>query len=109
MKNNHFKNPYILGGLVIIFIAGLIVFFFQQSFLTIDGDLTYHLATSQSFVREGGVTLWENWDSLPLGRPHLYPPLVHLLLAVPVYLGIAFLTTINLFSGLRWSLCSAHF
>ncbi|OGI93839.1 hypothetical protein A3A03_01700 [Candidatus Nomurabacteria bacterium RIFCSPLOWO2_01_FULL_40_18] len=100
MKNNHFKNPYILGGLVIIFIAGLIVFFFQQSFLTIDGDLTYHLATSQSFVREGGVTLWENWDSLPLGRPHLYPPLVHLLLAVPVYLGIAFLTTIKLFSGL---------
>ncbi|MBA3551173.1 hypothetical protein H0W32_03125, partial [Patescibacteria group bacterium] len=66
----------ILCTLIIIGVAGYLVVF-QNSLLTIESDLSYHLATAQSFVREGGLTLHETWDSLPEGRPHLYPPVLH--------------------------------
>jgi hypothetical protein len=44
-------------------------------------DTWYHLNVAQQFRAEGGITGWDLWDYAPTGRPHLYPPLLHLLLA----------------------------
>src|SRR5207253_2172437 len=84
----HSKRIYIAFSLVLICIVAGIILYFQNGFISIDGDLTYHLSTAQSFVRDGGMSLTETWDSLPLGRPHLYPPVVHFFLAILVLLKI---------------------
>lgn len=89
---------YNLISLACIFIVAVIVITFQPAFIAIDGDLTYHLSAAQSFVRDGGVTLLETWDSLPLGRPHMYPPVVHLFLSVLVALKVSSVSIIHIFN-----------
>ncbi len=42
-------------------------------------DSYYHLAVIQGFREAGGPVLRDFWEAAPLGRPHLYPPLFHLL------------------------------
>ncbi|MBI4314136.1 MAG: hypothetical protein HY594_04905 [Candidatus Omnitrophica bacterium] len=42
-------------------------------------DSYYHLAVMQGFRQAGGVALHAFWEAAPQGRPHLYPPLFHLL------------------------------
>lgn len=42
-------------------------------------DSYYHLAVIQGFRQAGGVALHAFWEAAPAGRPHLYPPLFHLL------------------------------
>lgn len=34
------------------------------------------------YIREGIVPRWDWWEFAPSGRPHLYPPLLHVLIAV---------------------------
>lgn len=52
-------------------------------------DLSFHLSTAQGFARAGGITTWDFWESLPLGRPHNYPPLFHLVLASIMKTGLS--------------------
>lgn len=47
-------------------------------------DSYYHLGVIQGFRQAGGVALQAFWEAAPTGRPHLYPPLFHLLWA-PVW------------------------
>ncbi len=47
-------------------------------------DSYYHLGVIQGFRQAGGVALHAFWEAAPAGRPHLYPPLFHLLW-VPVW------------------------
>ncbi|MBI3997157.1 MAG: hypothetical protein HY352_05810 [Candidatus Omnitrophica bacterium] len=42
-------------------------------------DSYYHLNVIQAFRDAGGVVLHDFWEFAPLGRPHLYPPALHLL------------------------------
>ncbi len=86
---------YTIPCILIIIGVAVYLVIFQNSLLTIESDLSYHLATAQSFVREGGLTLQETWDSLPEGRPHLYPPAFHFLMAVLVYMKFAPYTVIQ--------------
>src|SRR3989338_7051083 len=44
-------------------------------------DSYYHLAVIQGFRQAGGIALHAFWESAPAGRPHLYPPLFHLVWA----------------------------
>lgn len=44
-------------------------------------DTWYHVSVAKHFLNEGGITGWDSYDYAPVGRPHLYPPLLHLLLA----------------------------
>ncbi len=44
-------------------------------------DTWYHDNVAQQFRRDGGFSAWDQWDYAPTGRPQLYPPLLHLLLA----------------------------
>lgn len=44
-------------------------------------DGYYHLRVAQNMLDTGRIPLWNTWEFAPEGRPHLYPPLYHLLLA----------------------------
>lgn len=50
-------------------------------------DPAYHLLIAQQVAAAGGPILYETWEAAPLGRPHLYPPIFHLLLAACLKLG----------------------
>lgn len=44
-------------------------------------DHFYHMAVAQKILERGTIPLWDDWEFAPMGRPHLYPPLLHLLIA----------------------------
>lgn len=51
-------------------------------------DIYYHLLTAWGFIKAGGYTNWDFWQYAPIGRPHIYPPLFHILLAALMKAGI---------------------
>jgi hypothetical protein len=52
-------------------------------------DIPYHMAVTQGFREAGGVTTWDFWDYAPEGRPHLYPPLLHVSMSLLQDLGLS--------------------
>ncbi|MBS7288084.1 MAG: hypothetical protein KIH01_04905, partial [Candidatus Freyarchaeota archaeon] len=44
-------------------------------------DDFYHLSVSRQICVSGFIPTWDFWEFAPLGRPHLYPPLLHLAMA----------------------------
>lgn len=44
-------------------------------------DPYYHLLIARQLVEAGGPFIYETWQYAPVGRPHLYPPVLHLVLA----------------------------
>ena len=44
-------------------------------------DTWYHLAVAKQIAAQGSVPAWCTWDYAPVGRPQLYPPLIHALIA----------------------------
>ncbi len=75
-----FKNIYVfLISFILLFLA-YYVWVRGISILSSYTDLSFHLATAQGFSRVGGIVAWDFWESLPLGRPHNYPPLFHIIL-----------------------------
>jgi hypothetical protein len=66
----------------------LIILFIFLSFLVnvdkfapLGDDCWYHLAVARKIIELGKIPLWDTWEFQPVGRPHLYPPLLHLLIA----------------------------
>ncbi len=49
-------------------------------------DTWYHLVIAKQLLADGQVPGWDRWHYAPLGRPNLYPPLLHLLLAALAHL-----------------------
>jgi hypothetical protein len=43
-------------------------------------DIYYHLGVMQGFDLAGGIVIWDFWEFAPAGRPHFYPPLLHVLM-----------------------------
>lgn len=82
-------------------------------------DTWYHLALAKQVRLRGHIPGWADWEYAPVGRPNLYPPLLHLLLAglsvfvggvvnaghlcAALFLPVAFLTC---WYGARWLLNS---
>ncbi|MBU7044987.1 MAG: hypothetical protein HXS54_01005, partial [Theionarchaea archaeon] len=52
-----------------------------DKFAPFGDDCWYHLAVARNFIEKGGIPLWDTWEFQPVGRPHLYPPLLHILIA----------------------------
>ena len=52
----------------------------RMEFVT-DSDPAYHMAVARQIVELGRIPRWDRWEYAPFGRPHLYPPLLHLLIA----------------------------
>jgi len=44
-------------------------------------DTWYHLGVAKRIVYDGQIPGWDWWNYAPLGRPHLYPPALHVLIA----------------------------
>ena len=51
-------------------------------------DGYYHLAVANGFIESGGWVGWDWWSFAPFGRPHLYPPVYHLILTVLSFFGL---------------------
>jgi len=44
-------------------------------------DTWYHLTVANRIATDGAIPGWDWWHYAPTGRPHLYPPLLHLIIA----------------------------
>ena len=64
-------------------------------------DTWYHLGVAKRIAAEGQIPGWDWWNYAPLGRPHLYPPALHVLIA-----GLAKVTGSVMLAG---QLCAATF
>lgn len=62
-------------------------------------DIYYHLLTAWGFVKAGGYTAWDFWQYAPAGRPHIYPPIFHIILAILMKSGVDKLFLARLFSS----------
>lgn len=65
-------------------------------------DYFYHLGVVEGFRQSGGLTLHDWWEFAPGGRPHLYPPLWHLVGLALVKLGIPLMTLARLWCVLLY-------
>jgi len=45
-------------------------------------DSWYHLAIAKQVAVRGNIPEWCDWDYAPVGRPQLYPPLIHVVIAL---------------------------
>ncbi len=52
-------------------------------------DIYYHLQVAWGFIQAGGYSSWDFWEYAPFGRPYIYPPLFHILLALLMKLGVS--------------------
>jgi hypothetical protein len=52
-------------------------------------DIYYHLQVAWGFIQAGGYSSWDFWEFAPFGRPHIYPPLFQILLALLIKLGVS--------------------
>ena len=72
-----------LDKLAIVFILFIGVSFLINSskLYPVGDDAWYHLAVSRNIIELGKIPMWDTWEFQPFGRPHLYPPLLHLMIA----------------------------
>jgi len=63
-------------------------------------DPYYHLLIARQVVDAGGPIAYEWWECAPLGRPHLYPPVLHLVLAGLLKVGCDPVSALRLLSAL---------
>ncbi|MBP7088600.1 MAG: hypothetical protein KBB01_04800 [Candidatus Omnitrophica bacterium] len=59
-------------------------------------DGYYHLSVANGFIQSGGWVGWDWWSFAPFGRPHLYPPLYHLILVLLQKLGLSGITALRI-------------
>jgi len=61
-------------------------------------DIYYHMGCARSLSTAGGVPLHDFWEFAPAGRPHLYPPLLHIIMFLMYRAGISMSTVGKLVS-----------
>ena len=61
-------------------------------------DPAYHLHVARQVVEAGGPMTHESWEAAPEGRPHLYPPALHVALGGLLAAGVDPLIAIRLLS-----------
>ena len=60
-------------------------------------DIYYHLSVMEGFSQAGGYTIHAFWEFAPVGRPHLYPPLLHILMLALFQTGLSEITIGRIF------------
>lgn len=90
MRREYFKNINtwdLFSGLILLCLSVLQITRWPATpqFL----DIYYHLQVAWGFIQAGGYSSWDFWEYAPFGRPHIYPPLFHLLLALLMKLGVS--------------------
>jgi len=61
-------------------------------------DIYYHLSVMQGFASSGGYVTSSFWEFAPIGRPHLYPPLIHILMLILFKAGIGKIIIAKIFT-----------
>ncbi len=95
MKSQHRFNLYDILSIEIILIV-TIFSFIRFKYLPQFLDDYYHLACAKGFLASGGWIGIDWWGAAPYGRPHLYPPFYHLLIALLKYFGIGGITILRI-------------
>ena len=62
-------------------------------------DWWYHLAVTRAMLMEGGIPTHDWWSFQPVGRPHFYPPLLHIMIAAASRFTISNLITTSYHLG----------
>jgi len=83
-----------LGLIAVIFIIALV----HISRFPVFKDIYYHMGTAKAFETAGGISLFDFWEYAPAGRPHLYPPLLHIIMYVMNLTGMSMSTVGTLVS-----------
>ncbi|MBC7254337.1 MAG: glycosyltransferase [Actinobacteria bacterium] len=86
---------------VLLFLVLILV---NHSLYPVFLDAPYHMAVTRGFREAGGVSTWDFWDYAPAGRPHLYPPLLHVGMSLLQDLGLSDQVTITLVCMLMFPL-----
>jgi len=58
-----------------------IISIFAERGMKIFLDDWYHLAVAKVILEKGYIPTWAFWEFAPSGRPHLYPPLISIIIA----------------------------
>lgn len=83
-------------GIIALFTAILII---RWHALPVFLDIYYHASCMMGFKDAGGIVLHDFWEYAPAGRPHLYPPLFHIILLGLNKSGLPVLFIIRLVSA----------
>ncbi len=67
-------------------------------------DMHYHLLIAREFLDHAGYCGWDYLQYAPVGRPHIYPPLFHVLLALLLKAGLGKIFLAKLFEAITPSL-----
>ena len=96
-----------LGLIAVIFIMALV----HISRFPVFKDIYYHMGTAKAFGSAGGVSLFDFWEYAPAGRPHLYPPMLHIIMYVMNLTGMSMSTigTLVSFSAFHLILLSTWY
>ena len=84
---------YAILGIITLFTVLLIM---RWQSLPVFLDSYYHSSCMTGFKDAGGIVLHDFWEYAPTGRPHLYPPLFHVILLGLSALGVPVLTIMRL-------------
>jgi hypothetical protein len=80
-----------LGLITFIFILSIARFNYLPQYV----DAYYHLSCANGFIKSGGWVGWSWWDYAPAGRPQIYPPLYHIILAFLQKIGLSGLNSVR--------------
>lgn len=67
-------------------------------------DIYYHLSVMLGFDKAGGYVTTAFWEFAPVGRPHLYPPFLHILMLLLYKLGPSEIFIARFFSAIIYPL-----
>jgi uncharacterized protein (TIRG00374 family) len=65
-------------------------------------DPWYHVAVIQGMIQAGGLPTWDFWEMAPFGRPHIYPPSVHVVGYLFSFVGVSPAAFITFMSWALW-------
>ena len=82
------RNTYDILAMLLLVIC-LVLIAVNFSMYPVYLDIPYHMAVTEGFQEAGGVTTWDFWDYAPDGRPHIYPPMLHVSMSLMLDLGLS--------------------
>jgi hypothetical protein len=79
LSENNKRFTLYAGGIIFLFTIMLILrWHWMPTFI----DIYYHLLTMLNIKQCSGISAFSFWEYAPFGRPHLYPPLLHILMFI---------------------------
>jgi len=82
------RNTYDILAMLLLVLC-LVLIIVNLSMYPVYLDIPYHMAVTEGFQEAGGVTTWDFWDFAPEGRPHIYPPLLHVSMSLMLDMGLS--------------------